>query len=181
MGGVAWSEIALLGLLWGQLPARYVIKGDALSFLWREYRIAGEYRLFRWAPPFIASVERHRWEGLTLLLSTSYYRRLPHRGALARIGARYYFHRPAYAPEGLWAGVHITTGGSAARQEVTRWVIGGGLTVGYQHIFHQAYGGTVEPYLLLDLVGGRAKWVFPFQIGLQVGFAARKWNRRNLP
>ncbi|GIV24816.1 MAG: hypothetical protein KatS3mg026_0508 [Bacteroidia bacterium] len=173
----AWSS----GLLvWGQLPARYVLKADILSPLWREYRLAGEYRLFRWAPPFIASVERHRWEGLTGWAALSYYRRWPQRGALLRLGARYYPLRTAYTPEGLWVGLHGAVAGRAPRSEPTRWAAGFGLTVGYQHLFHQAYGAAVEPYLLLEGLFGGQKAFSPFQVGLNVGFASRRWDRRNL-
>jgi len=167
--------------VWAQLPARYVLKADVLGPLWREYRLMGEYRLFRWAPPFIASVERHRWEGLTFILSGSYYRRWPARGGGLRIGGRYYFLQPNYAPHGLWAGLHGALAGFGARGEKTYWAAGAGLTIGYQHLFRQAYGGCIEPYLLLELLGGRKKPFFPFQVGLNVGFASRRWERRNLP
>lgn len=177
--GVLWAWSSAL-LVWGQLPARYAFKADALSPLWREYRLAGEYRLFRWAPPFIASVERHRWEGLTFTLAGSYYRRWPEQGGVLRVGGRYYFLRPKYAPQGLWAGLHLAVGATGARTERTFWAGGAGLTIGYQHIFRQAYGGCVEPYVLFELLGGRQKPFSPFQVGLHVGLASRRWDRRNL-
>ncbi|GIV23309.1 MAG: hypothetical protein N3A68_01920 [Bacteroidia bacterium] len=175
-----WSKIGL-SLCLGQLPARYVLKADALGFLWREQRLTAEYRLFRWAPPLKASVERARWDGLTLTLNGSYYRRLPLRGGVLRSGVRYYPLRPAYAPEGLWVGLHGTLGLVAPVRETPQWQGGPGLSLGYQHIFHQAYGGVIEPYLLLDFLFGRYKNLMPFQVGLHIGFAARKWNRRNIP
>ncbi len=170
-----------IGILWAQLPTRYVLKLDALSFLSREHRITGEYRLFRWAPPFIASVERARWEGLTVTLSLSYYRYLPQRGAIGRPGARYYFWKRPYTPEGLWVGLHGAIASWAARREKAYWSAGAGLSLGYQHLFRQAYGAAVEPYLLAEVLSRRPPRGMALQVGLNVGFAARKWDRRNLP
>ncbi|MCS6895167.1 MAG: hypothetical protein NZZ60_03330 [Bacteroidia bacterium] len=163
------------------MPARYVLKADALSFLWREYRLTAEYRLFRWAPPFIASVERHRWDGLTFILSGSYYRRLPTRGGIGRIGVRYYVWRPAYSPQGFWVGLHGAGQAWGLRGEKPSFAFAPGLTLGYQHIFRQAYGGIVEPHLLLEPRIFRLAPFAIFQFGLNVGFAARHWERRNLP
>ncbi|RMF46302.1 MAG: hypothetical protein D6750_10580 [Bacteroidetes bacterium] len=174
----AWSSALWV---WGQLPARYVLKADVLAPLWREYRLMGEYRLFRWAPPFIASVERHRWEGLTGTVGVSYYRRWPERGAFLRVGLHYYALRPPYAPEGFWVGVQAMLGAWAPRTEKPRWTAGPGLTIGYQHLFHQAYGAAIEPYLLVEGLFGPRRRYFPFQVGLNVGFASRRWERRNLP
>ncbi|MCS7152319.1 MAG: hypothetical protein N2253_05865 [Bacteroidia bacterium] len=179
-GSFLWSSFIGISVLGAQLPARYVIKGDVLSFLWREQRLAGEYRLFQWAPPFIASVERHRWEGLTLLTSVSYFRLLPRRGAVIRTGVRYYFRKPAYSPEGLWGGIHLAGGIWGVRSEPSSGTVTGGLTVGYQHIFHQAYGGVVEPYLLIEPYFRSAVPFRPIQVGVYVGFASRRWQRRNL-
>lgn len=187
--GPLWIRLARIvglcsggvGALWAQLPARYGLKADILSFLSREHRLTGEYRLFRWAPPFIASVERARAEGLTAVLSLSYYRYLPQRGLIVRPGVRYYFWKPPYAPEGLWVGVHGAIAGWGARREKTTWSAGAGLSIGYQHLFRQAYGASIEPYLLAEGLLRRPPKVWALQIGVNVGFAARKWERRNLP
>lgn len=181
LGKVLVPLSSSLGGIWAQLPARYVLKADGLSFLVREHRITGEYRLFRWAPPFIASVERVRWEGLTAVLSLSYYRYLPQRGVIGRPGMRYYFWKRPYAPEGLWAGLHGTVASWAARREKTTWGAGAGLSVGYQHLFHQAYGAAIEPYLSMEILSRRPPRSWVLQVGVNVGFAARKWERRNLP
>ncbi|MCX7606294.1 MAG: hypothetical protein N2170_03375 [Bacteroidia bacterium] len=178
---LTWSRLGLsISFVWAQLPARYLLKGDALSFLWREYRITGEYRLFRWAPPFISSVERARWDGLTFIAGGSYYRRLPLRGGIFRSGLRYYWLRRVYAPQGVWAGLHLCIGGWGPPREKTTWAGGVGFTMGYQHLFYQAYGGVVEPYLQVEGLFGRYRALYPIQVGLNVGFAARKWDRRNL-
>ncbi|MEN3040186.1 MAG: hypothetical protein ABDH66_01425 [Bacteroidia bacterium] len=175
-----WSSVGL-PLLWGQLPARYVLKADALSFIWREYRLSVEYRLFRWAPPFIASVERHKWDGLTLVVGGGYYRRFPVRGGVWKIGLRYYIWRSAYSPQGFWVGIHGAGQAWGMRGESPSFSWVPGLTLGYQHIFRQAYGGAVEPYILVEprLFGSTP--FAPFQLGLHAGFAARRWERRNLP
>ncbi|MCS7188996.1 MAG: hypothetical protein NZ933_04280 [Bacteroidia bacterium] len=172
-----WSSISIL---LAQLPVRYALKADVLSFLWREYRVSGEYRLFQWAPPFIASVERAKWEGLTIICQGSYYRRLPYWGAIIRLGLRYYFLRRNYAPEGLWGGMHLGGSSIVVPDEKMKGGAGGGIGIGYQHVFHQGYGGIIEPYLLIEGIFSRYKGFCPIQMGINVGLASRKWNRRNL-
>lgn len=176
-----WSSLVWLGWLSAQLPARYAVKADALSFLWREHRVWGEYRLFQWAPPFIASVDRHRWDGMTAILGLSYFRRLPLRGGIMRLGLRYYPLKPAYSPEGLWIGLHIAGGFWNARRERALFSTAPGLTIGYQHIFRQGYGALVEPYILIEPHFRRDAPFRPFQPGVNVGFASRRWDRRLLP
>lgn len=166
------------GVLWGQLPARYVLKADALSWVWRSYRVGGEYRLFRWAPPFEANVERPKYEGLTLQVWADYVRLLPVRGVVLRPGGRYYFLFPRKAPHGLWAGLHGVGGLTGAPQEKTTLALGIGLSVGYQHIFRQSYGGVVEPYLLVEVRGRSLAWLSPVQVGLSLGIASRRWRLR---
>lgn len=164
--------------LWAQLPVRYGIRADLASFIWREQRFWGEYRLFQWAPPFIATVERARWEGLTAIIGLSYFRRLPWRGAVARMGLRYYFLRPAYSPHGVWAGILGGIGVWGARSEKPLLAPLAGLAVGYQHIFYQGYGATVEPFLLLEPRWRKGAPFAPLQLGLGVGFGSRRWDRR---
>ncbi len=168
----------VLGLLWGQLPARYALKGDGLSWIWRSYRLGAEYRLFRWAPPFEAHVERPRREGLTVVLWADYVRMLPERGVVFRPGLRYYFLQPKKAPHGLWVGLHAVGGLSGATWEKAAFTGGIGLAVGYQYIFRQSYGGLVEPYLLAEIRGRKLRWISPVQVGFSLGLASRRWRLR---
>lgn len=176
-----WSSLLYISWLFAQLPARYGVKGDALSFLWREYRAWGEYRLFQWAPPFISSVDRHRWDGMTAILGMSYFRRLPLRGGIMRVGLRYYPQKPAYSPQGLWVGLHLAAGLWNARRERPLLAFAPGLTIGYQYIFGQAYGALVEPYVMIEPYLRRGFPFRPVQVGINVGFASRRWDRRMLP
>ncbi len=173
-GWIVWG----VSILWGQLPARYALKADALSWVWRSYRVGGEYRLFRWAPPFKANVERHRWDGLTMSLWVDYVRLLPVRGVVVRPGARYYFLWPERAPHGLWAGLHAIGGLSGAPNEKPIFAAGLGLAFGYQYLFRQSYGGLVEPYLLAEVRGKSLRWISPIQVGLALGIASRRWGLR---
>lgn len=182
-GAHRWNSLGWLlcaGMLSAQLPARYVLKADALGFLWKEHRVWGEYRLFQWAPPFIASVDRHPWDGLTAVLGMSYFRKLPLRGAIVRAGARYYPLRPVYSPQGFWVGLHIATAIWNARREKISLGAAPGVTIGYQHIFRQAYGGSVEPYLLIEPYMFQKAPIRPIQIGINAGFASRRWGRATL-
>nr|BAL56524.1 hypothetical protein HGMM_F40B03C12 [uncultured Bacteroidetes bacterium] len=113
-------------------------------------------------------------------MGCSYWRRLPERGAVLRLGAKYYPLKPAYSPQGAWIGVHLTGAGISPRSEKTLWTGGMGIALGYQHIFRQAYGGSVEPYLLGEITWGKKRLTSPLQIGMNIGFAARRWERRNL-
>jgi len=167
-----------ISVLWGQLPARYVLKADALSWIWRSYRVGGEYRLFRWAPPFVASVDRHQWDGLTLNIWADYVRLLPIRGIILRPGARYYFLRPEKAPSGLWASLYGVAALSGAPDKKPTPAAGIGLAIGYQHLFRQSYGGLVEPYLLAEARGRSLRWLSSIQIGLAAGLASRRWGLR---
>ncbi|MCS7297185.1 MAG: hypothetical protein RMK19_06615 [Bacteroidia bacterium] len=173
-----WSSLGALGLGVAQLPVRYVLKADVWSFLWHEQRLMGEYRLGRWAPPFIASVERPRWEGLAATVQLSFYRRLPWWGLIARPGVRYYFLNPKRALEGMWSGIHVGGGFWTNRQEQREFPLTSGIAVGYQHIFRQAYGLAIEPYFWVEVpLRGNLQFL---QVGFQVGFASRRWSRRNL-
>ncbi|MEN2992916.1 MAG: hypothetical protein ABDH91_05115 [Bacteroidia bacterium] len=173
-----WSSGLVVG--WGQLPARYVLKADIFSFLWREQRLSGEYRLFEYAPPFVAGVERPKWEGLTAIGSVAFFRHLPLYGILLRPGLRYYPLRPVYSPQGFWSGLHLAGGLFFLREGPLRAAGGLGLSVGYQYIFRQAYGATVEPFLQGEIIFPSFS-LSPLQVGLQVGFAGRKWWGQNLP
>ncbi len=170
--------LGLVGLAWGQLPVRYILQADGLSWLWREYRMGAEYRFFREAPPFEAGVFRPRLEGLTGTLGLSYARMLPIRGVLGRVGVKYYGWRPRYAPAGLWVGLHGLVGLIGAIGEPSRRAWGVGLSVGYQCIFRQSYGAVVDPYLLWEWRPSKAWQVSPLQIGLRMGLASRRWQRR---
>jgi len=168
----------MASVLWAQLPARYVLKADVLSWAWRSYRISGEYRLFKGAPPFEANVERPKYEGLTIQVGVDYVRLLPVHGVVLRPGSRYYFLHPRKAPHGLWACLHGVGGLTGTPREKTILALGIGLSVGYQHIFRQSYGGVVEPYLLVETQGKSLRWLSPVQIGLSLGIASRRWRLR---
>jgi len=173
-----WTGLLMGVGVWAQLPARYVLKADALSWAWRSYRVGGEYRLFRYAPPFEANVERPRREGLTLTIWADYVRFLPLRGWVGRVSGRYYFWVPRKAPHGWWGGIHGLIGMHGIPTEKARAVGGLGLSFGYQHLFRQSYGGTVEPYLLVELRGRSLRWISPIQVGLSLGLASRRWRLR---
>lgn len=173
----SWLFLVISGL-WGQLPARYALKADALSWIWHSYRLGGEYRLFRWAPPFEANVERHRLDGATLNIWADYVRLLPVRGIVLRAGARYYFLRPERAPHGLWAGLYGVAALSGAPDKKPTPAIGVGLAIGYQYLFQQSYGGLIEPYLLAEVRGRSLRWLSPIQVGLAAGLASRRWGLR---
>ncbi|MCX8111807.1 MAG: hypothetical protein N3E49_01220 [Bacteroidia bacterium] len=176
-----WSSGLWIGMLAAQLPARYVLKADGLGFVWREFRLWGEYRLFRWAPPFIASVDRHRWDGLTLCVGLGYFRRWPLRGGLGRVGLRYYPLRRPYAPEGLWVGLHVVGAGWGVRRESTMLSVAPSLSIGYQFIFRQSYGGVIEPLVCIEPHWRQDSPFSLVQLGVNVGWASRRWSRRNLP
>lgn len=177
VGQLAWSTLWVVPLF-AQLPVRYSFRADLTSFFWREQRLWGEYRLFQWAPPFIATVERARCEGLTATIAISYFRRLPLRGGAFRLGVRYYFLRPPYSPQGIWAGALIGIGVWGARNEKPFFTPLAGLAVGYQHIFYQGYGAAVDPFLFFEPRWRRGSPLAPLQVGLGVGFASRRWARR---
>lgn len=168
----------LIGLGWAQLPARYVVQADVVSWVWGEYRASGEYRLFREAPPFEGGVLRPRLEGLTSTLGLSYVRKLPLRGFFIRPGIKYYGWRPRYAPAGLWVGFHGLIGGVGAFQEPSHVISGLGISLGYQYIFRQSYGALLDPYLMWEWRFSRAWREAPLQVGLRVGLASRRWQRR---
>lgn len=173
MGGsrLLWSSA--LGLVCAQLPVRYALKANLTSFFWKEYELTGEYRLFAWAPAFHANVERARWEGLAMTMGASSY---PRKTWLLRVGARYYFLRPKYALEGLWGGFHGVIGWKEGK-----YPVGIGLSMGYQHVFRQGYGFSIEPFLRGEGVYAGEKARFALHLGLNIGVAARKWLRRNIP
>ncbi|MCS6789958.1 MAG: hypothetical protein NZ580_03140 [Bacteroidia bacterium] len=166
-----WSSV--WGVAFAQLPSRYALKANLISFFWREYELTGEYRLFAWAPAFQANVERARWEGLASIVGVGFY---PRRTWLLRGGIRYYFLRPKYALEGLWGGLHGIIG-----WRERKYSGGMGLSVGYQHIFRQGYGFSVEPFLRGEGVYAGEKIQFALHLGLNIGVAARRWLRRNIP